>query len=87
MKYFLVYLILINAASFVLMLIDKYKAVKNRWRIRERTFFLLAGIGGSLGCLLGMYTVRHKTKHLSFTLGIPLILSVHILLAIILYSL
>ena len=63
----LLYLLLINALGFVLMLTDKYKAKNNRWRIPERSFFAIAVLGGSVGCLLGMYTVRHKTKHLSFT--------------------
>ena len=82
MKYFLLYLLLINAAAFVLMLVDKRKAIKNRWRIPERTLILSALFGGSIGALLGMYTFRHKTKHLKFTLGIPAILIAQISLAI-----
>ena len=82
MKYFLWYLLLINAAAFILMLVDKRKARKNRWRIPERTLLLSAALGGSIGALLGMYTFRHKTKHLKFTLGIPAILIAQISLAI-----
>ena len=82
MKYILAYLLLINAAAFVLMLADKVKAKKNRWRIPERTLIGSAVIGGSIGALLGMYTFRHKTKHLKFTLGIPAILIAQIALAI-----
>ena len=82
MKYFLWYLLLINAAAFVLMLADKRKARKYRWRIPERTLILSAALGGSIGALLGMYTFRHKTKHLKFTLGIPAILIAQISLAI-----
>ena len=74
MKVLYIYLIVINAAAFLLMLIDKVKAKKNRWRIPEATLFLVAAIGGSIGGLAGMYTFRHKTKHLKFTLGIPAIL-------------
>ena len=81
MKYFLLYLLLINAVAFVLMLADKQKARKNRWRIPERTLIGSALLGGSLGALLGMYTFRHKTKHLKFTLGIPAILIGQLLLA------
>lgn len=73
-----IYLLIVNAAGFLSMLVDKHKAKKNLWRIPERTLFFIAAIGGSLGSLIGMYTVRHKTKHLTFTLGIPLILSVQI---------
>lgn len=82
MKYFLWYLLLINAAAFILMLVDKRKARKNRWRIPERTLILSAALGGSIGALLGMYTFRHKTRHLKFTLGIPAILIAQISLAI-----
>lgn len=82
MKYFLLYLLLINAAAFVLMLVDKVKAKKNRWRISERTLMLSAALGGSVGALLGMYTFRHKTKHIKFTLGVPAILIAQLALAI-----
>ena len=82
MKYFLLYLLLINAAAFLLMLVDKLKAKKNRWRIPERTLFGSALLGGSIGALLGMYTFRHKTKHLSFSLGMPAILIAQVALAI-----
>ena len=82
MKYFLLYLLLINAVAFLLMLVDKIKAKKNRWRIPERTLFGSALLGGSIGALLGMYTFRHKTKHLSFTLGMPAILIAQVALAI-----
>ena len=82
MKYFLLYLLLINAASFFLMLADKQKARKNRWRIPERTLIGSALLGGSIGALLGMYTLRHKTKHPKFTLGIPAILIAQTALAI-----
>ena len=82
MKYFLLYLLLINAAAFVLMLADKIKAKKNRWRIPERTLIGSAILGGSIGALAGMYTFRHKTKHLKFTLGVPAILIAQIALAV-----
>ena len=79
MPYFYAYLLLINAAGFALMLTDKRKAFKYRWRIPERTLILVAAIGGSIGSLAGMYTFRHKTKHLKFTLGIPAILILQLL--------
>lgn len=86
MKYLILYLIIVNAASFFLMLTDKIRARKNKWRIRESTLILSAAVGGSVGALLGMYTLRHKTKHLKFTLGIPVILVLQIVAAIFLYS-
>lgn len=78
----LIYLLLINAAGFIVMLYDKYLAKNNLWRIPERTLFGIALFGGSLGCLAGMYTVRHKTRHKSFTIGIPLILIIQLALLI-----
>ena len=71
----LLYLVTINAAGFVLMLADKHKAKKNLWRIPEATLMTVAALGGSVGSLLDMYTVRHKTKHTKFTIGIPLLLA------------
>lgn len=86
MNYFLLYLLLINAAAFVLMLADKVKARINRWRIPERTLIGSALLGGSIGALLGMYTFRHKTRHLKFTLGVPAILIAQIALAVFLIT-
>ena len=76
-----IYLLIINAIAFCLMLIDKYKARKNLWRIPEAMLISTALLGGSIGALIGMYTVRHKTRHIKFTVGIPLILLVQIALA------
>ncbi|MGG7144569.1 DUF1294 domain-containing protein [Clostridium nigeriense] len=76
------YLILINTIAFITIYIDKRKAIKHKWRIKESSLFLLSTLGGSLGTLLGMYTFRHKTKHLKFTVGIPLILILQILIFI-----
>ena len=86
MRFEYLILLLLNAVGFLLMLVDKQKARKNKWRIAESTLFTVAAAGGSLGILLGMYTFRHKTKHISFTAGIPAILAVQILLGVILYS-
>lgn len=82
MKYLLIYLLLINALGFLLMLIDKWKAKHHRWRIPEATLMGVAALGGSVGSLLGMYAVRHKTKHIKFTVGIPVILVVQIFAAV-----
>lgn len=82
------YLLIINALAFLLMLADKRMAQKNLWRIPESTLLTAAAFGGSIGMLLGMYTWRHKTRHLKFTLGVPAILIVQIALAVwILFSL
>ena len=81
----LLYLIIINAAAFLLMLSDKLKARRGAWRIQERTLIATAALGGSIGALAGMYLFRHKTKHIKFTLGIPVILVVHVGLAVLLF--
>lgn len=86
MKLAYIYLILVNAAGFLLMLADKYKAKKNLWRIPEATLMGTALIGGSIGVLGGMKLGRHKTKHLKFSIGVPLIMAVQILIAIILIA-
>ena len=67
-KLILLYLLIVNAAAFLLMLVDKQKAKRKLWRIPESTLLMSAAIGGSIGALAGMYTFRHKTKHLKFTL-------------------
>ena len=82
MKHLIIYLLIINALGFLLMLIDKWKAKHHRWRIPEATLMGVAALGGSVGSLLGMYTVRHKTKHIKFTVGIPVILVVQIFAAV-----
>jgi uncharacterized membrane protein YsdA (DUF1294 family) len=86
MKYFAIYLLIVNAIGFLLMLIDKRKAIRHRWRIPEKTLFLTAAIGGSVGSIMGMYTFRHKTKHLQFTLGMPAILIAQLVLAFIFFT-
>ncbi len=74
------YIIAINLTGFVLMGIDKRKAMRNRWRISERTLFLIALLFGCVGVWLGMYAFHHKTLHRSFRIGLPLILALQLLL-------
>ena len=87
MKLLSFYLLIINALGFLLMLVDKWKAQKNRWRVRESTLLLIAALGGSVGSLAGMYLFRHKTLHLKFTLGIPLILAAQCIAAVLVMAL
>lgn len=74
MKFLILYLLIVNAAGFLVMTLDKLLAKKKTWRIPERTLITFAAIGGSFGVLLAMYTVRHKTRHAKFFLGVPAIL-------------
>jgi uncharacterized membrane protein YsdA (DUF1294 family) len=76
----IIYLTIINALAFLLMLADKHKARKNLWRIPEKVLLGVALLGGSLGATAGMYAVRHKTKHAIFAIGLPLMMIVHILI-------
>lgn len=74
------YLVLINIITFLMYGMDKWKAKRNAWRISEKTLLLTALAGGSLGALGGMFFFRHKTKHTSFLILIPLFLMIHIAL-------
>lgn len=73
-KMLLIYLLVINVATFFTYGIDKWKAKKSKWRIREAALIGLAVLGGSIGAWLGMKTWHHKTMHKKFKYGIPLIL-------------
>ena len=81
----LVYLVIINIVGFAMMGIDKKKAKKRSFRIPEASLFIIAVIGGSLGSIAGMYFFRHKTRHWYFVYGMPAILVLQIILALVLY--
>lgn len=78
----LIYLVIINILGFLIMFVDKRKAQKGKWRIPEKTLFIVAFIGGSIGTIAGMYIFRHKTQKLKFTLGFPAILIIQIIIAV-----
>ena len=82
MEYIAIYLFLINALGLCLMLADKHRAKKNLWRIPERTLLAVAGLGGSLGALIGMRLARHKTRKILFSVGIPVLLALQAILLI-----
>lgn len=79
------YFLIMNIIGFVIMGVDKNRAKKNKWRIKEQTLFLVAGIGGSAGSILGMKYFRHKTKHRSFVIGMPVIFLAQIVILFLLY--
>lgn len=81
----LIYLIGINLAGFIIMGVDKKRAIRGAWRISEASLFFTAILGGSLGCILGMQHFRHKTKHWYFKYGMPAILMVQVLLFVLLF--
>lgn len=74
----IIYLCVINAITFLIYGIDKWKAKRDKWRISEAALIGLAVLGGSVGALLGMKIWHHKTKHKKFLYGIPAILIIQI---------
>ena len=84
MKLIPLFLLGMNILGFVLMFSDKRRAARGRWRIRERTLFLVAIFGGSLGSILGMCLFHHKTKHWYFILGMPLIFLIQLVIGLML---
>ena len=85
MKYVGIYFIVINVIGYLAMLIDKKRAVRGAWRIPEKTLFTIALLYGSIGVSLGMKRFRHKTKHKSFVIGIPVIEIAQLILLIVVY--
>ena len=81
----LIYLIGINLAGFIIMGVDKKRAIRGAWRISQASLLLTALLGGSLGCILGMQHFRHKTKHWYFKYGMPAILVAQVLLFVLLF--
>ena len=77
MHYMPYWLLAINLITFFVYRADKKRAIRKKWRIPERTLFLLAFIGGSIGAFAGMLLCRHKTKHRTFMIGVPCILLFH----------
>ena len=75
-----VYLVVMNLVTFTVYGVDKWKARRQRYRVPEKTLFLLAILGGSVGALVGMHLFHHKTRHWYFRYGIPLILLFQIVL-------
>ncbi len=78
----IIYLIAINVATFCTYGIDKWKAKKSLWRIRETALLGLAVLGGSVGAWLGMKVWHHKTQHKKFKYSIPVILAAQMALAL-----
>ena len=76
----LIYLAVINVVTFFVYGIDKWKAKKSKWRIREAALLGLAVLGGSIGAWLGMKVWHHKTLHKKFRYGIPAIIIIQLTL-------
>lgn len=74
LKWLALWVLFWSILDYILMGVDKWKAKRERWRVPEKTFFLVALLGGSLGAILGMYAFHHKTRHWYFKWGLPAIL-------------
>lgn len=87
MNLLIAYMIIINLIGFIIMGVDKKRAIRGAWRISEASLFLTALLGGALGCTLGMHHFRHKTRHWYFKYGMPSIFVVQILLLLLFFKL
>lgn len=83
LKNIIIYLIIMNLITFLAMLIDKRKAEKGKWRIKESTLLMLALIGGSIGEIIGMFVWHHKTQKTRFLIGVPVIILLQLLIIIV----
>jgi len=81
-EYILGYILLISLVTFVVYGIDKTKARHHQRRISEATLLSLAAVGGSVGAFLGIWGWRHKTRHKSFTIGVPAIILAQVAIAL-----
>ncbi|WP_112181576.1 MULTISPECIES: DUF1294 domain-containing protein [Paraliobacillus] len=78
MEYIIIYICLINLIAFILMGLDKRRAKRGKWRIPENTLWISAVLGGAFGSIIGMKLFHHKTKHKTFTIGMPMVIILHI---------
>ena len=69
-----VYLGVISIVGFILPAVDKIKAQQGKWRISEKSLFIVSVLGGSVAMYISMRLFHHKTKHKRFMIGIPIII-------------
>ena len=77
-KIFIIYMLIISLIAVLVTIIDKKRAIKHKYRIPERTLLMISALGGSVAMLITMNIIRHKTKHLKFMVGIPVIIIIQI---------
>lgn len=80
MKFLTLYFIIMSIITFLLMYIDKNRAIKGQWRIPEATLINLSILGGGIGTYMGMYIFKHKTRHPKFTIFIPITIILNLFL-------
>lgn len=82
----IIYAAAINIIAVIVTVVDKVNARLHKRRIRERTLMLISALGGSVAMFLTMNLIRHKTRHIKFMLGIPIIIIVQVFAAILIWS-
>lgn len=85
MNFLFIYLIFINILALIFTVSDKYRAIKHKRRISEFTLMLISALGGSVTMLVTMLVIRHKTRHIKFMLGIPLIILIQLICAFLIW--
>ena len=85
MKFLFIYLIFINILALIFTVSDKHRAIKHKRRISEFTLMLISALGGSVTMLVTMLIIRHKTRHIKFMLGIPLIILIQLICAFLIW--
>ena len=83
-KLLIIYLAVISLVAVVMTITDKAKAKRDAWRIPEATLMLVGLFGGALAMYVTMKTIRHKTKHKKFMIGLPLEIALHAAVACVL---
>ena len=82
LSFILVYLCVISLTAIIVTVVDKIKAKYNKWRIPEATLLIISALGGSIAMYITMQLIRHKTKHIKFMLGIPIIILMQVIVAV-----
>ena len=77
MEIFIIYICIISLISIIVTVCDKYFAIHRKWRVRESTLLILSALGGSVAMYI---TIRHKTRHIKFMLGIPIIFIIQLII-------
>lgn len=86
-EWLILYLIIINVVGIIVTVYDKLAAKKHNWRVKEKTLFILSAVGAGVSIYITMLLIRHKTKHKSFMIGIPVIIILELIIAVCVYML
>lgn len=81
-EWLLLYLLVVNIVGIIVTVYDKLAAERNKWRVRERTLFILSALGAGISVYITMLLIRHKTKHKSFMIGIPAITALELVIVL-----